>query len=243
MAIPFVAPMSPLNGCIHGPRRFATQHYSMERLKALSKDAGVTINDVLLGVCSGALRRYLTEIDALPDRTLTATLPVSVRLEADESGGNAITFIHARLATDVEQPALRLQRIAASTRHAKSVLGRLPRDAMNAYTMLLMAPSMTQLAFGLGGRSTPMHNVVVSNVPGPRQPRYIEGARVDQLYPLSVLFNGQALNVTVITYAGTMCIGFTGCRDSLPSMQRIAVFSGDSLEELERAAYAGVAKS
>jgi WS/DGAT/MGAT family acyltransferase len=239
VAIPFVAPMSPLNGCIHGPRRFATQHYSLERLRALSKDAGVTINDVLLGVCSGALRRYLTEIDALPDRSLTATLPVSVRLEADESGGNAITFIHARLATDVEQPAPRLQRIAASTRHAKSVLGRLPRDAMNAYTMLLMAPYMTQLAVGLGGRTTPMHNVVVSNVPGPRQPRYIEGARVDQLYPLSVLFNGQALNVTVISYAGTMCIGFTGCRDSLPSMQRIAVFSGDSLEELERAVYAG----
>lgn len=235
VAIPFNAPMSPLNGCIHGPRRFATQHYSLERMKALSKDANVTINDVLLGICSGALRRYLTEIDELPDRSLTATLPVSVRLEADESGGNAITFIHARLATDVAEPAMRLARIAASTRHAKSVLGRLPRSAMNAYTMLLMAPYMTQLAVGLGGRSTPMHNVVVSNVPGPRQPRYIEGARVDQLYPLSVLFNGQALNVTVISYAGTMCIGFTGCRDSLPSMQRIAVFSGDAFDDLERA--------
>jgi hypothetical protein len=177
--------MSPLNGCIHGPRLFATQHYALERLKALSQDAGVTINDV-------------------------------------------------------EQPAPRLQRIAASTRHANSALGRLPRgDAMNTYAMLLKAPYMTQLAVGLGGRTTPMQNVVVSKVPGPRQPPYIEGARVDQLYPLSVLFNGQALNVTV-SYDGTMCIGFTGCRDSLPGMQRIAVFSGDALEELERAVCAGV---
>lgn len=243
VAIPFRAPMSPLNGCIHGPRRFATQHYSLERVKALSKEAGVTINDVLLGLCSGALRRYLSGIGELPDRSLTATLPVSVRLENDESGGNAITFIHARLATDVEHPAQRLERIAASTRHAKSVLGRLPRGAMNAYTMMLMAPYMTQLAVGLGGRTTPMHNVVVSNVPGPRNPRYIEGAVVDQLYPLSVLFNGQALNVTIISYAGTLCIGFTGCRDSLPSMQRIAVFAGEALAELEqdvRAAAASV---
>lgn len=235
VAVPFVAPMSPLNGCIQGPRRFATQHYSLQRVKSLSKDAGVTINDVLLGVCSGALRRYLTGIGELPRRSLTATLPVSVRLEADESGGNAITFIHARLATDVEQPAERLDRIAASTRHAKSVLGRLPRTAMNAYTMMLMAPYMTQLAMGLGGRTVPMHNIVVSNVPGPRNARYIDGAIVDQLYPLSVLFNGQALNVTVISYAGTLCIGFTGCRDSLPSMQRIAVFAGDALSELEEA--------
>lgn len=113
------------------------------------------------------------------------------------------------------------------------MLGSLPRSAMQTYTAMIMAPYMAQLASGLGSRTPPMHNIVISNVPGPKRPRYIDGATVDQLYPLSVLFDGQALNITIISYAGVLCVGFTGCRDSLPSMQRVAVLTGNAFTELQ----------
>lgn len=232
-AVPFRAPMTPLNSAVHGPRRFATQHFELDHVREVAKSNGGTVNDVLLAICSGALRRYLSDLGALPRASLTATLPVSIRMDGDPAGGNAITYIQAKLATDEADPEQRFRVIAASTRHAKKMLGSLPRSAMQTYTAMIMAPYMAQLASGLGSRTPPMHNIVISNVPGPKRPRYIDGATVDQLYPLSVLFDGQALNITIISYAGVLCVGFTGCRDSLPSMQRVAVLTGNAFTELQ----------
>lgn len=232
-AVPFRAPRTILNGTIHAPRRFATQHYPVDRLKAIAKDSGATINDVLLTVCGGALRRYLEEQDALPESGLVATLPVSVRPPDDDGGGNAITFIHTLLGTDEPDSRERLRKTIASTSAAKALIARLPRSTMDAYTALLMGPYLGQLALGLGARGRPMHNIVISNVRGPGEARYVDGARVDELFPVSLLFDGQALNITAVSYAGEFCIGFTGCRDSLASMQRIAVYCGETVKELE----------
>lgn len=230
---PFRAPRSILNRKVSAQRRFATQHYALSRIRAIAKAAEVSINDVFLAICSGALRRYLDELGSLPDEPLTAGLPVSVRT-ADDAGGNAISFIIANLHTLIEDPLERLIAIRESTRQAKQRFKSLPRDVITGYTALFMAPFMLQLLTGLGGLMRPMFNITISNVPGPLHPLYFNGALMDQIYPVSLLSHGQALNITVVTYAGQFNVGYTGCREALPHVQRLSVYTGEALEELER---------
>ncbi|VXC06190.1 WS/DGAT/MGAT family O-acyltransferase [Nocardioides sp. AX2bis] len=234
-AVPFRAPRSILNERIHAPRRFATQHYSVDRLKAVATAADASLNDVYLALCGGALRRYLLELDALPTDDLTANVPVSVRPEGGARVGNAITFLYASLGTTVEDPLQRVALIKASTRLGKARLPDVGGAAMDAYTAALMAPFLSVALLGVGGHGRPAANVVVSNVPGPAETRYLDGSPVEEIYPVSLLFNGQALNITGVSYDGSFNIGFTGCRDSVPSLQRIAVYSGEELERLEQA--------
>ncbi|GAA0977644.1 O-acyltransferase WSD [Nocardioides aquaticus] len=234
-AVPFRAPRSILNERIHAPRRFATQHYSVDRLKAVAAAAGASLNDVYLALCGGALRRYLLEMDALPAEDLTANVPVSVRPEGGARVGNALTFLYASLGTTVEDPLERVALIKASTRLGKTRLPDVGGAAMDAYTVALMAPFLSVALLGVGGHGRPAANVVVSNVPGPAETRYLDGSPVEEIYPVSLLFNGQALNITGVSYDGSFNIGFTGCRDSVPSLQRIAVYSGEELERLEQA--------
>jgi len=235
MALPFDAPVSILNGRVREKRRFATQQFSMERLRAVAGAGHCTLNDVVLALCGGALRRFLTERDSLPVKPLTAGIPVSVRPKDDEGAGNAISFIVSTLGTDIEDPAERLQAIRASVQHAKAHVQGLPRQAMLQYTMLLMAPTIVTLLTGIGGRTRPMFNITISNVPGPDKPLYFRGAELLATYPASIVTHGQALNITCQSYAGMMNFGFTGCHSSLPSMQKLAVYSADSLAELEAA--------
>lgn len=234
-AAPFAAPKSILNRKISGQRRFATQYYELERIRRVAKAAEVTVNDVFLELCAGALRRYLDEIQALPNAPLTAGVPVSVRPADDGDSGNAISFIIANLNTHVADPLKRLKAIQESTNIAKEKLQALPKAGINNYTMVFMAPYILSLLTGLGGRTRPMFNVTISNVPGPREYQYFNGARMEQMYPISLLSHGQALNITVVSYAGQFNVGFTGCRDTLPHMQRLATYMAESLEELERA--------
>jgi diacylglycerol O-acyltransferase / wax synthase len=234
LQIPFDTPQSIINCRIRAPRRFATQRYAIDRLRAVGKAAGATLNDVVLALCGGALRRFLSELGELPDKPLTAGIPFSVRPADDDGEGNAITFIIATLGTDIDDPVERLQSICASTRRAKQHVQGLPRQAMTQYTLLLMAPYMATLMTGIGGRTRPMFNITISNVPGPEQPLHFRGARMEASYPVSLVSHGQALNITCQSYAGFLHFGFTGCRDSLPHMQRIATYTGDALQELER---------
>jgi diacylglycerol O-acyltransferase len=234
-AVPFRAPTSVLNRRIQAPRRIGTQLYDMGRLKAVGGATGASLNDVFLAICGGALRRYLQEQDALPARSLTANVPVSVRPEGDVKAGNAITFLYASLGTDVEDPLERIATIRDSTQAAKQRLPHAGVPLMDAYTTVLMAPFLAPSILGLGGVMPPDANLVISNVPGPREPRYLDGSRLEAYYPLSLLFHGQGLNITGVSNAGMFCIGFTGCRDTLPHLQRIAVHSGEALEELEAA--------
>jgi WS/DGAT/MGAT family acyltransferase len=205
----------------------------MERLRALAAAGQGTLNDVVLAVCSGALRRFLLERDALPQQSLTTGIPVSVRPKDDEGGGNAISFIVATLATDIADPAERFRAIRDSVRHAKAHVQALPRAAMLQYTVLLMAPTLVTLLTGIGGRTRPMFNITISNVPGPEKPLYFRGAELVALYPASIVTHGQALNITCQSYAGVMNFGFTGCHSTVPSLQKLAVYASDALEELE----------
>lgn len=234
-AVPWRAPKSILNERISRPRRFATQAYPIDRLREVASAAGGTLNDVFLALCGGALRCYLDELGELPAESLTAIVPVSVR-SGDEPGvGNAISFLYARLGTDVDDPVDRIKAVHESTRLGKERMPSAEGAAMDLYTAALMGPFLGQAMAGVGGHGRPAHNLVISNVPGMRETRYVEGSRMREYYPLSLLFHGQALNITAVSNSDTFCIGFTGCRETLPSLQKIAVSMRESLEELEAA--------
>ena len=230
---PLQAPKSMLNQRISRSRRFATQSFEADRLRRLAKRAGGTLNDVVLALLASALRRFLLEQDALPDKTLTAMLPVNVRPKDDPGGGNAVGAILASLATDIADPSARLDAIIASTTHAKEQLQGMSKNAIMQYGALLIAPILLSMIPGAAGRVRPAFNVVVSNVPGPETPLYFRGWKLEATYPVSIPFHGHALNITVGGYAGRLGFGFIGCRDAIPHLQRLAVYSGDALEELE----------
>jgi WS/DGAT/MGAT family acyltransferase len=232
-------PRSPLNQKIGRARRFATQSYPVERLKAIARATGGTLNDVVLAMCAASLRRFLGEHGTLPGEPLTAMLPVNVRPRDDPGGGNAIGAILVSLATDVADPRERMRRIVASTRRAKEQLQGMSRSAILQYSALLMAPLLLSSVPGTAGRLRPAFNLVVSNVPGPDHPLYFRGWRLEAAFPLSIPFNGYALNITVESYAGVLGLGFIGCRDAVPHLQHIAVYAGEALDELERESSGG----
>jgi len=235
LVTPRQAPKCILNARIGRNRRFATAQFPLARIKQLAKAADATVNDVVLALSAAALRRYLLELDALPAESLVAMLPVAVRAKDDVGGGNSVGAILATLATDVADPAKRLETIVASTKKAKQQLEGMSRNAILSYSALLIAPAMVQMMPGFAGRLKPTFNVVISNVPGPAEPLYFRGARLESAYPLSIPVHGQALNITCNSYAGQLCFGFTGCRDSVPHLQRMAVACTESLADYEQA--------
>jgi diacylglycerol O-acyltransferase len=230
------APHSILNTRISRNRRFATQQYQLDRLKKIGAVNDSTINDVALAILGGSLRRFLDELDELPDKSLIAMLPVNVRPKDDEGGGNAVATILATMGTDIAHPIERLRAVTATTRMAKAQLKTMDKDTILAYSGALMAPFGMQLASTLTGVKTPLpytFNLCVSNVPGPQEVLYLRGSRMEATYPVSLVAHSQALNVTVQSYAGTVNFGFIGCRDTLPHLQRLAVYTGEALDELE----------
>ena len=176
----------------------------------------------------------LKALSPLPDKSLIAMVPVNIRPKDDPGGsGNAIGAILATLGTDIREPKQRLETIVATTRRAKEQLQGMSKNAILQYSAIAMTPMMLSFIPGAAGRVRPAFNVVVSNVPGPETPLYFRGWKLDEMYPLSIPFHGYGLNITVQSYAGSLGFGFIGCRDTLPHLQRLAIYSRDVLEELE----------
>jgi WS/DGAT/MGAT family acyltransferase len=235
LVTPLQAPRCILNRPITRNRRFATQQMELARLRALAKRAGGTLNDVVLALSAASLRRFLMEMGELPDQPLVAMLPVNIRPKDDPGGGNAVGAILASLATHVADPAERMHAIVASTKRAKQQLQGMSRAAIFQYSAVLMAPFGPQMLRLTTGLVRPAFNVIVSNVPGPERPLYFRGSRLEACYPMSIPVHGLALNITCTSYAGMLDFGFIGCRETLPHMQRLAVYSGEALGELEAA--------
>lgn len=238
-ALPLQAPRSMLNVPITGARRFAAQSWSLDQIRAVAAAAGTTVNDVVLAVCAGALRAYLLELDALPDAPLIAMTPVSLRRadtgedSAHGDGGNAVGTILCNLATDVADPGDRLAAIHGSMVQGKALFAGLNQVQASAVSAVMMAPLLLSMApGGLARLAPPPYNLVISNVPGPTQPLYWNGARLCGVYPLSIPFTGQALNITVTSYAGSMEFGLIGCRRSVPRLQRLLTHLDDALADL-----------
>jgi diacylglycerol O-acyltransferase / wax synthase len=233
----FQAPKSIFNVPITGARRFAAQGWPLERIKAVGRASGTTMNDVMLAMCAGALRSYLLDLGALPDRPLVAAIPMSLRAAKPESalGGNAIGIILCNLATDLPDAGARLQTIHESMVKGKEVYHGMSRLQITALSALPLIPLALGTIPGLMRVTPPSFNVLISNVPGPRHPLYWNGARMQGVYPLSIPYEGQALNITVTSYAGSLEFGLTGCRRTVPHLQRLLAQLEESLTELEKA--------
>jgi diacylglycerol O-acyltransferase / wax synthase len=233
LVAPMQAPRSVLNGKISRNRRFATQRLDADRLRRIARARGGKLNDIVLALTGGALRRYLLELGALPDEPMTAMVPVNVRSKDDPGGGNEVGAILASFATNVVDPIERLDAVIASTRRGKAQLDGMSKNAAMQYAALLLAPMLLSQLPWAAGRVRPAFNVVVSNVPGAEAPLYFRGWRAEAIYPVSIPFHGFGLNVTVSGYAGELDFGFTGCRDTVPHLQRLAVYLGEAADEME----------
>jgi WS/DGAT/MGAT family acyltransferase len=235
-ALPFQAPKSMLNTKIAGARRIAAQTWPLARVKAVAKASGATINDVAVAMCAGALRQYLLDNNALPDKALVALLPVSMRgtsLAGSLSGGDAnkVGGILCELATNEADPAVRLERIHHSTQNAKTILKGMNSTEMGLMTLATAGGIFLSVVPGL----PPAFNLIISNVPGSRDPLYWNGAELTEGYPMSVIADGQALNMTLISYNGQLSFGLVGCRRTLPHMQRLLEHLDTELGALEKA--------
>ncbi len=228
------APRSVLNQRISASRRFAAQSWSMERIKSCATDLDMTLNDVVLAMCGSALRAYLMEMNALPARPLVAMVPVSLRKD-DSVTGNHVALLLANLATDTEDPIERIEKIARSVNHSKTRFEGMNQTEIMNYVATMMALSGANMITGLAPQLQAF-NIVISNVPGPKHTLYFNGAQVDGVYPTSVLIDGQALNITLNSYAGKLEFGLIACRRTMPSMQRLLHFLEEGLRELEAVA-------
>lgn len=238
LTLPFRAPHTMFNVRIGGARRCAAQSWPLERIKNVKGAAGVgvTVNDVVLAMCAGALRAYLSEQDALPETPLVAMVPVNLRTEKDaDAGGNMVGTLLCNLATDLDDPAKRLDAISTSMWENKKVFSQVPRTQALALSALMTGGLVVALVPGYLSSGPPPFNIVISNVPGMRQPMYWNGARLDGNYPLSIALDGQALNITLTNNADNLDFGLVGCRRSVPHLQRLLGHLESSLKDLEQA--------
>ena len=239
------APKTMLNTSITSQRAFTARSVSLAEAKAIAKKSETKLNDVVMAICAGALRRYLLEKQSLPNEPLIAFVPVSLREAGNADFNNQVSGMLVGLATDVDNPNERLKAIHASSVAAKDFTGKI-KDATPRDFSLLGSPLLLQGAIGLFNRSgladhlRPPANVVISNVPGPQAPFYVAGAKVLTLYPVSIPAHGMALNMTVQSYMGALDFGLTACRRTVPGLTLMADYLVESLEEL-RAAVLGEA--
>lgn len=233
---PYSAPDSILNGPLTARRRLGTQSLSIPRIRALGAaiEGGATVNEILLAICGGALRRYLIDRDALPEEPLIAACPVAVPRKDDAASGNAVGQIQVSLGTNIANPKRRLLAVVESSRTNKAQMKDLGFDTHWLYTQLLMLPQVLAAKTRYGHKVLTA-NLVVSNVPGPRETQYVNGARLEAMYSASMLLPGQALNITVTNFGDNLDVGIMACPDLVPSPQRIAVYIGEELEILEQA--------
>ncbi|MCH2160139.1 MAG: wax ester/triacylglycerol synthase family O-acyltransferase [Oleiphilaceae bacterium] len=230
----FQAPPSILNQRITGSRRFAAQSYPSERFKNIAKKTGCTLNDVVMAVCGSALRNYLISLNALPDKPLVAMVPMSMRRD-DSDSGNQIAMILATLGTHLADPTERLESIRRAVKESKDRYASMTLEEAINYTALTLAPAGLNMVTGLSSRLQAF-NVVISNVPGPKKHLYWNGARVEGMYPVSIPLDRIALNITLVSYVDSLEFGFTACRRTLPSMQRLLDYVEQGITELETVA-------
>jgi len=228
-------PTSALNTEVDGARRFVAQSWPFARIYAVGKAFGGTFNDAVLAMCAGALRQYLQNHAELPDESLKSMVPVSLRQPGDVDSGNAVASISADLATNIADPAERIQAIMASVKAGKAFYDGMSPKEIELVSMIMQTPSLALLPLGLISR-LPAYNVAISNVPGIREPMYWNGARMDGSYPLSIVMDGMAMNITLVTYDQNVDFGIIACRRSLPQAQRLIDYMDVALQELEDAA-------
>lgn len=239
---PLFAPRTSFNTTITGHRRWAYGSVSLEEVKAVKNAFGVTVNDVVLALCAGALRSYLLKRDELPADPLLAMVPVSIRTEDEKgAGGNRVLAMVASLATHEADPVKRLRSIHDSMAVAKNEFKAIPADLLTDFTQFA-TPAIAARAARVAARARLVDrinlpfNVVISNVPGPTFPIYCGGAQVTHTYPISAITDGVGLNMTVMSYLGGIDFGLVACRELMPDLWELMDGIHESLAELQKAA-------
>jgi WS/DGAT/MGAT family acyltransferase len=238
VTLPFSAPPTIFNTRVSSARRFAGDSWPIARLREVARDTGTSLNDVALTMCAGALRAYLLERDALPRDPLVAMVPVALS-STDPSGeareGNSWAAVLCNLGTDTADSLNRLRRINSSMRRSKRLMSDLDPVTATAVSGAVMAGAVLNTLPGVPLPPRPAFNLVISNVPAVATPLYLDGAEMTDTYPVSVVTDGQALNITLVSYGYRLAFGITGCRRSVPHLQRLLMHLARTLADLEKA--------
>ena len=227
----FDAPMSVLNQRISASRRIAAQSYDLQRFHTIADAFGVNQNDVVLAVCAGAIRRYLLTMEALPNKPLIAFVPMSLRKD-ESASGNQVSFLMANLGTHLEDPIKRMQLIHDSMNSGKRRFRRMNKAQVINYSAIAYAWEGLNVLTGIFPKKQAF-NLIISNVPGSKEPLYWNGAPLKALYPASILVDGQALNITLATYLDKIEFCITACSKLLPRVQDILLLMEEELSLLE----------
>ncbi|UKO61371.1 wax ester/triacylglycerol synthase family O-acyltransferase [Mycobacterium avium subsp. paratuberculosis] len=240
MARPFAAPATVFNARISNRRCIAYAELNLDDVKAVKNHFGVKVNDVVMALVSGVLRQYLAERNALPNSSLVASVPISVHGKSGRPGRNQVSAMFASLHTEIADPVQRLKAIAHANSVAKEHSSAIGASLLQDWTQFA-APAVFGIAMRLYARtrftdSMPVHNLVVSNVPGPQVPLYLLGCEVKAMYPLGPIFHGSGLNITAMSLRGKLDVGLIGCPDLVPDLWELADEFAVAMEELRAAA-------
>lgn len=226
------APPCLINRRIGPARSVGVCSLSLARVRVLAQVLGGTTNDVVLTLCAGALRRFLVERDALPDASLVAMVPMSTRGDGDDALGNRIVPLLVRLGTDIDDPLDRFALVRRSAGHSKERFAGLSPGESYAYALASSGRGVLQLLLRPEGGRLPF-NIVISNLRGPATPQYWHGLRLDGLHPLSVVLDGQAMNLTFTSREDRLDFGLTACKQTVPGANRVLEYLETALDELE----------
>jgi WS/DGAT/MGAT family acyltransferase len=235
---PFSAPNTSINAAISPHRKFAFTQMSLDDVKHVKNTLGGTVNDVVLALCSGALRRYFDAKGEHPDGSLVGMIPISVRADEEQGAmGNRVSSMLVDLASNIDDPLERLRTIRDATKNAKEQDKAIGADTLTNWAEFA-APAVAARAARLysnmkmADRHRPIFNVTISNVPGPPFPLYSAGARMVAMYPMGPIMDGGALNMTVMSYMDTMNFGLVACAETIPNVADIARYLDEALDEL-----------
>jgi len=230
---PFRGGKSMFNKRVSANRNFGIGSLSLEEIKAVGKTLGATVNDIFLTSCAGALCRYMTEKDCPPATDFSAGVPVAM---AREGGNNAIAYIIVALHPEIDDPLKRVAAISESAKEAKHDQAHLSRTVINTMTLMAQGAQAALGQIGLAEMLPPAASLVISNVPGLSQTRYLMGAKVLALYPMSVLIHAQGLNITALSYAGELQYGLLSTPEITPDIQKLADLIGKEFSRIRAAA-------
>ena len=242
-AAPLTAPRTPWNGSLTAHRSVGFARVKLDDVKTIKNAFGTTVNDVVLALCAGTLRRYLESHGELPEDPLIAVCPISVRSDEESVPGNQVSAMFTSLATDVKDPAERLRSIHVSTKGAKEEHNAVGADTLRNWAEFA-GPNTFNIASRLYAASSwadthrPIHNVIISNVPGPSFPLYYAGAELVAAYPMGPVMEGAGLNITVFSYRDAVDFGFMACRELVPDVWAMADAVEEASQELLAAAAA-----
>ncbi|MDT5281717.1 MAG: diacylglycerol O-acyltransferase / wax synthase [Mycobacterium sp.] len=236
MAAPFAAPQTAFNANVTGHRNIAYAQLDLEDIKTVKNHFGAKVNDVVMALVSGVLRKFLHDRGELPENTLVAMVPVSVHDKSDRPGRNQVSGMFSRLETNIEDPAERLKAItdanSVAKQHSSAIGATLLQDWSQFAAPAVFGIAMRVYASSRLSGARPVHNLVVSNVPGPQVPLYFLGSEVKAMYPLGPIFHGSGLNITVMSLTGKLDVGIVSCPELLPDLWDMADDFEVALNEL-----------